>query len=347
MHWIISTGKKYNIDYVIFMGDLWEQRFSLSVKTMNVAIKCVEELAVSFEKVFLIVGNHDTYYKNTNEINSIDFLKMISRNENIEIINNEPYFIMLNGKTLGLFPWGSNIKEIYSDSNFEKCDYAFGHFALNGIEMTGGLSIGEKYDIKDIFKISNKVFSGHYHKNKLYKSISDDSGLLMVGSPMQLNWGEYGQDKFIYVLDPNKDKLNEIKNTINSRYEKVYYSKVINKKYSDDELRLLCKDNYVKLVVDVKYQFNQILSIIENIRTFNPITVEIEYLISITDDAITKSADSIVKSGSKDNKEYLMEYLETVYNEISKVDEDVDKTLLFEMANSFYEKSQMTEKEQE
>ena len=213
--------------------------------------------------------------------------------------------------------------------------------------MTGGLSIGEKYDIKDIFKISNKVFSGHYHKNKLYKSISDDSGLLMVGSPMQLNWGEYGQDKFIYVLDPSKDKLNEIKNTINSRYEKVYYSKVINKKYSDDELRLLCKDNYVKLVVDVKYQFNQILSIIENIRTFNPITVEIEYLISITDDAITKSADSIVKSGSKDNKEYLMEYLETVYNEISKVDEDVDKTLLFEMANSFYEKSQMTEKEQE
>lgn len=136
MEWIISTGKKNHVDYVIFMGDLWEQRFALSVKTMNVAIKCVEELATSFEKVFLIVGNHDTYYKNTNEINSIDFLKMISRNENIEIINVDPYYMTISGKTFGLFPWGSNIKEIYSDQTFNKCDYAFGHFALNGIEMT-------------------------------------------------------------------------------------------------------------------------------------------------------------------------------------------------------------------
>lgn len=173
MDWIISTGKKNNVDYVIFMGDLWEQRFALSVKTMNIAIKCVEELAVSFEKVFLIVGNHDTYYKNTNEINSIDFLKMISRNENIEIINIDPYYMTVNGKTLGLFPWGSKIKEIYLDPNFEKCDYAFGHFALNGIEMTGGLSVGEKYEFEDIFHLSDIVFSGHYHKNKLYKSLKN------------------------------------------------------------------------------------------------------------------------------------------------------------------------------
>ena len=161
MEWIISTGKKNHVDYVIFMGDLWEQRFALSVKTMNVAIKCVEELAISFEKVFLIVGNHDTYYKNTNEINSIDFLKMISRNENIEIINVDPYYMMISGKTFGLFPWGSNIKEIYSDQTFNKCDYAFGHFELNGIEMTGGLSVGAKYDLDDIFHLSDNVFSGH------------------------------------------------------------------------------------------------------------------------------------------------------------------------------------------
>lgn len=181
MEWIISTGKKNHVDYVIFMGDLWEQRFALSVKTMNVAIKCVEELATSFEKVFLIVGNHDTYYKNTNEINSIDFLKMISRNENIEIINVDPYYMTISGKTFGLFPWGSNIKEIYSDQTFNKCDYAFGHFALNGIEMTGGLSVGEKYEFEDIFHLSNIVFSGHYHKNKLYKSLKSEDARIING----------------------------------------------------------------------------------------------------------------------------------------------------------------------
>ncbi len=191
-------------------------------------------------------------------------------------------------------------------------------------------------------------FLGHYHKNKLYKSLQTlDANLFMVGSPMQLNWGEYNQDKFIYILDPVNNVLNEIKNNVNSRYEKIYYSLLTNKRYNENELIKLCKNNYVKLVVDSKYQLNQILTLTDFIRKFNPITVETEYLISITNDTIMESADAIVKSGSKDNKEYLMEYLETAYKEISKVDEDIDKQLLFHLAESYYEKAQSSEKEQD
>ena len=167
----------------------------------------------------------------------------------------------------------------------------------------------------------------------------------MVGSPMQLNWGEYNQDKFIYILDPEQNDIKEIQNTVNSRYEKIYYSLLSNKRYTENELKKLCKDNYVKLVVDAKYQLNQILTLIDFIRKFNPVTVETEYLISITSDTILESANEIVKSGSKDNKEYLMEYLESVYKEISKIDEDIDKQLLFQLAESYYEKSQSSDKD--
>ena len=86
---------------------------------------------------------------------------------------------------------------------------------------------------------------------------------------------------------------------------------------------------------------------IEFLRKFNPVTIETEYLISITSDTILESADEIVKSGSKDNKEYLMEYLNVTYNEISKIDESIDKTLLFQLAESYYEKSQSSEKDVE
>ena len=165
----------------------------------------------------------------------------------------------------------------------------------------------------------------------------------MVGSPMQLNWGEYNQDKFIYILDPEQNDIKEIQNTVNSRYEKIYYSLLSNNRYTENELKKLCKDNYVKLVVDAKYQLNQILTLIDFIRKFNPVTVETEYLISITSDTLLESANEIVKSGSKDNKEYLMEYLESVYKEISKIDEDIDKQLLFQLAKSYYEKSQSSE----
>ena len=160
---------------------------------------------------------------------------------------------------------------------------------------------------------------------------------------MQLNWGEYNQDKFIYILDPEQNDIKEIQNTVNSRYEKIYYSLLSNNRYTENELKKLCKDNYVKLVVDAKYQLNQILTLIDFIRKFNPVTVETEYLISITSDTLLESANEIVKSGSKDNKEYLMEYLESVYKEISKINEDIDKQLLFQLAKSYYEKSQSSE----
>lgn len=164
---------------------------------------------------------------------------------------------------------------------------------------------------------------------------------------MQLNWGEYGQDKFIYMLDPQNVNVDEYKNTVNSRYEKIYYSGMENGTYSDEDLERICKNNFIKLVIDVKYQFNNILNMTEKIRKFNPITYEIEYLISLTNDTIAESTDVIVKSSSKDNRAYLIDYVNVVYDEVSKVDESIDKTFLLELADSYYRKSQVAESERQ
>lgn len=59
------------------------------------AIGCIENLAYNFEKVFLIVGNHDTFYKNVNAVNSVKFLEKLSKTENVIIIENDPYFMMI------------------------------------------------------------------------------------------------------------------------------------------------------------------------------------------------------------------------------------------------------------
>lgn len=103
--WIIKTFKKEKVDYVIFCGDLFDSRFSINVQTLNAAINSIESLAYSFEKVFLIVGNHDTFYKNINTVNSVKFLEKLTQTENLIIVEDEPYFIMIQDKILGLFPW--------------------------------------------------------------------------------------------------------------------------------------------------------------------------------------------------------------------------------------------------
>ena len=103
--WIIKSFKSAEVDYIIFCGDLFDSRFSINVQTLNAAINSVLNLAYNFEKVFLIVGNHDTFYKNVNTVNSIKFLEKLTQTENLIIIDEDPYFLMIQNKILGLFPW--------------------------------------------------------------------------------------------------------------------------------------------------------------------------------------------------------------------------------------------------
>ena len=122
--WIIKVFKKEKVDYIIFNGDLFDSRFAINVQTLNSAITCIQNLAYNFEKVFLIVGNHDTFYKNVNTVNSVKFLEKLTQTENLVIVESEPYFIMIQDKILGLFPWGFNPNEdLDKYKSYQVCDY--------------------------------------------------------------------------------------------------------------------------------------------------------------------------------------------------------------------------------
>ena len=67
--------KKYGIDTVIHMGDAFDSRRGVEFKSLQWAKRVVfDPLKEAGIKMHLIVGNHDAYYKNSNEINSVDLL---------------------------------------------------------------------------------------------------------------------------------------------------------------------------------------------------------------------------------------------------------------------------------
>ena len=109
----------------------------------------------------------------------------------------------------------------------------------------------------------------------------------------------------------------------------------------------MCRHNFIKFVIDVKYQFNDILKFTEIIKEYKPASLEIEYLISLTSDIILESTDDIVKSNSKDNKIYLLEYVQKVYNEIKNVDSSIDLNFLQELIHNYYQKSLLTDAERQ
>ena len=343
--WIIKTFKQQKVDYIIFCGDLFDSRFSINVQTLNSAITQIQNLAYNFEKVFLIVGNHDTYYKNVNTMNSINFLAKLSKTNNIHIIQEDPYFLKIGTKTLGLFPWGFNPDILNSIQNYKKCDYGFGHFECNGIELAGQISSGASYAYKDLFKAAHYMFSGHYHNNKVYSS--GKHTLLMVGSSLQLNWSDYNKNKYIYTLDLSNNNLQSFQNIVNARFQKIYYSRLEADKYTKSELTKLCKHNFIKFVIDKKYQFNDILSFTEKLKQFKPISIELEYLISLTSDIIMQSTDDIIKSNSKDNLSYLIEYIEKVFNQVKDTNNDINLDTLKQLTCIYYKKSQITEAERQ
>jgi len=61
-----------------------------------------DELAKRNIKVHMLAGNHDTYFKNTNEVNSVDLL--LREYNNITVID-APHTIYVGGTAICMMPW--------------------------------------------------------------------------------------------------------------------------------------------------------------------------------------------------------------------------------------------------
>ena len=84
VNWFCETAKANGCETAIFLGDWHDHRASVNVSTLNYTVSNLETLSRNFEKVYLISGNHDLYYREKREINSLPFARNIS---NITIVN--------------------------------------------------------------------------------------------------------------------------------------------------------------------------------------------------------------------------------------------------------------------
>ena len=76
--WFIAEAKARNAETCIFLGDWSHHRASVNVATLNASIKDLKKLNDNFEKVYFITGNHDLYYRDKREMNSIEYARDLS-----------------------------------------------------------------------------------------------------------------------------------------------------------------------------------------------------------------------------------------------------------------------------
>ena len=84
VQWFCETAKAQGCETCIMMGDWHNNRAAINVVTLNYSLQSVELLGQSFDRVFFIPGNHDLYYRDKREINSMEYIRNIP---NINIVN--------------------------------------------------------------------------------------------------------------------------------------------------------------------------------------------------------------------------------------------------------------------
>jgi hypothetical protein len=254
---------------------------------------------------------------------SINSVRSFGEIDNVEIISDKTVIETGKRKIL-LCPFGHDITVDSVDY-----DIAFGHFEFAGAKLAGGLSKG-KIQRSDIHKISPLVFSGHYHIRREYTS--NNRCIITGGSLLPLDRGDIGNTKGVYVINTDSLSYDFIENKISPCFTKVIWSKLKNKTatISKDDI----KGNYVDLIVDDEYTFEQINKIKQVMDSLNPrVPIKIDYVYNVF--GLTKNELGAIETSRQSDpllilKEYIYQLSDDDLNSL-------DRDKLFTLAKSYYD----------
>lgn len=200
------TLKKYGIKRVIGLGDLWENRVNVTWKTLKFAREVFfDPLAEAGIEYIAIYGNHDVTFRNTNEVNGMDFLEDLYP-ESVKIVR-KPTVMNMGGVKFGLIGWinKENLAESLEWLETVDADFIGGHFEINDFEMTKGHVATHGFDRK-IFKRFDHVYSGHFHVRGTIGNIT------YLSNPSQTSWGDHGLEKGFHIFDTKTREMTPVNN---------------------------------------------------------------------------------------------------------------------------------------
>jgi DNA repair exonuclease SbcCD nuclease subunit len=185
------------------------------------------------------LGNHDSYWKNTLEINSPNLLLgdyLDTEESNITLITKPKTLLGID-----FFPWicDDNEQETKDLIKNSKSQIAFGHFELTGFEMDAGFPCSHGMN-RDELKKYDMVISGHFHHR------SSDGHIFYVGAPYEMSWADYDDPKGFHIFDTDTRLLEFVPNPHKMHYKITYNDNMEDVDYTQ------YKGKYVKVIVEKK-----------------------------------------------------------------------------------------------
>jgi DNA repair exonuclease SbcCD nuclease subunit len=243
--WFFNYIDTNNIRYVVHLGDIFDRRKYINFLS---AKRCREDFLDPLEdrgiETHIIQGNHDSYYKDTHEVNALDEL-VAGRYQFIRTYG-LPEIINIDGLNIQIMPWitDSN-REVAMDVIIHpRAEVLMGHLELNGFTMHRGLISDHGLD-RITFDKFDKVFSGHYHHRSTIGNVS------YIGAFAEYTWHDYSDPRGFSVFDTETREIEFIQNPYKmfrlAKYDDVANPEIVEKIQGTDFSKY--KNTYVKLIV--------------------------------------------------------------------------------------------------
>jgi hypothetical protein len=315
--------KKHKIKNVLHLGDYYEHRKFVNFKALNANRKhFLEPMRDMDITMDIIPGNHDVFYKNTNELCSLkELLGYFTTNINIIM---KPTVLDYDGLGVAVIPWinNANYAEYIKWALNCKAPILGAHLELKGFDLLAGVPNPHGMNA-DMFSKFEKVVSGHFHTR------SSSGNISYLGSQMEFTWADVDDPKYFHILDTETREITPVRNPI-TMFKKVIYDDT-KMDYNNVDVSEYEK-KFIKLIVINKndlYMFDKFVDKLQSIETHELKIAESfeEYMgESVQDEKIsledtTELLDSYVEAVETDlDKDHIKVELRKLYTEAQNLE---------------------------
>jgi len=310
---LIPYLKEKGINTIFLLGDIFDNRSSINTKIHNDVFNLFDKHFREFV-IYILIGNHDTYYSSSNSINSIKFLGKFN---NIKIIE-KPEVIKYNDKSFLLTPWIINFADFVKEINDKQFSASFGHYNIKGFHYNKVKTSEDGLDGNLFGNVCKKVFSGHFHIRS--KQTFKNCDIIYIGSPYQLTRADMDEQRGFTILNTDDLSYEFIDNQISLKFIKIQYPKEFDEK--------LIKGNIIDIHVkyDKEYSEEKVEEYLKKILELNPafhpqVIIETDEMIDSNFDITKLNFNSIpdlmkeyIDSIEIKNKEQVFNILLELYN---------------------------------
>ena len=304
--------KEHGIKRIFHLGDIADKRKGINF----LSAKHLRKFLSTCEEIDVIVGNHDVFFKQNNEVNTMN--EMVHDTMPTVKHYSEATEIELDGTKIALVPW-INSGNYTASMEFLKnttAQIVFGHLEIAGFQMYRG-SVNEHGLSSSVFNKFDQVFSGHFHHK------SSVGNIHYLGAPYEMTWSDYDDPRGFHLFDTDTRELTFIENPYKLFHKFAYSDNDLTvediKKFNFSEY----KNKYLIINVESKTQPALLEMFVSGFEKAGALDVK------VNENKITLSSSDEITTEVQDT-------LSIIKESVSNTEMSIDKSKLLNILENLY-----------